>query len=131
MHPDPVRGPSRGVRFQLSLEPLLDQRPVPPRTDRKARVADGDAVAVAGDAEFADLADPARNLFAFRAALVEVVIARAEDHLRDAGQQREIFLYHHDLGAEINEGADVERIAGEDHEVEFGCRRQQPIELRQ
>ena len=38
-----------------------------------------EVVAVAGDAEFADLADPARDLFAFGAAFVEVVIAGAED----------------------------------------------------
>ena len=50
----------------------------------KQRVADGEAVAVAGDAELAHLADPARDLLAFRVALVEVVIARAQDDAGDA-----------------------------------------------
>ena len=81
------------------------------------------ALAVAGDAEFADLADPARDLFALGRCAVEVVIARAEDHAGDAGQQREIFLHHHDLGPEVDERADVERVAGEDHEVELRRRR--------
>ena len=43
----------------------------------------------------------------------------------------EIFLHHDDLGAEIDDRADVERIAGEDHEIELRCGAQQPVELRQ
>ena len=53
------------------------------------------------DSEFADVADPARDFFALGAAFVEVMIARAQDHAGDAGQQREIFLHDDDLGAEI------------------------------
>ena len=41
------------------------------------------------------------------------------------------FLHHDDLGAEIDQRADVERIAGEDDEVELRCRAEQPVELRQ
>src|SRR3954471_22350966 len=112
MHPDPSSRPVRGGLLQLILEARFHLWPVPPRADREQRVADGQAVAVAGNAELADLADPARDFFARRAALVEVVIARAEDDLGDAGQQGEIFFHHHDLGAEIHERAYVERIAG-------------------
>jgi energy-coupling factor transporter ATP-binding protein EcfA2 len=36
-----------------------------------------------------------------------------------------------DLGAEIDERADVERIAGENHEIELRCGGEQPVELRQ
>ena len=46
-------------------------------------------------------------------------------------KQREIFLHHHDLGAEIDDRADVERIAGKDHEIELRRGREQPVELRQ
>src|SRR4051812_23446782 len=114
MHPDPALRPSdRGVA-QLVLEPLLDQRSVPPRTDRKEGVADNQAVAVASDPELADVADPAGDLFTLRAALVEIVIAGAQDHLGDAGQKLQIFLHHYDLGAEIDMRSDVERVAGED-----------------
>ena len=84
MHPDPaLRRLERGVA-KLGLDAALDQRSVPPRTHREADVADGEVVAVAGDAEFADIVDPARDLFAFRAAFVEIVIARAEDDPRQA-----------------------------------------------
>ena len=114
MHPDPSLQPRDGGLAKLAVDALLDQRSVPPRTNREERVADGQAVAVAGDAEFADLADPARDLFALRTAFVEVVIARAEDHPGDAGQQRQIFFDHDDLGAEIDERSNVESIAGED-----------------
>src|SRR5215211_9241831 len=74
MHPDPSLQPRRGGFKQLLLEAWLDQRPVPPRADREQRVADGQALAVAGNAELADHADPARDFFALRAALVEVMI---------------------------------------------------------
>ena len=95
------------------------------------RVADGEVVAVAGDAEFSDIADPARDLLAFRAAFVEVVIARAENDPRHARQQRQVFFDDHDLRAEIDERSDVERVTGENDDVEFGSCRQQPVELRQ
>ena len=97
----------------------------------KCDVADGEVVAVAGDAEFADVADPARDLFALRAAFVEVVIARAENDPRHARQQRQVFFHHHDLRAEIDERSDVERVTGENDDVELGSCRQQPVELRQ
>ena len=90
-----------------------------------------EAVAVAGDAEFADFADPAGDLFALRAAFVEIVIARAEDDARHARQQRQVFLHDQDLGAEIDHRSDVERVAGENDEVEFRRSREQPVELRQ
>ena len=84
MHPDPsLRRLARGVA-KLGFDAALDQRTVPPRTHREADAADGEVVAVAGDAEFADIADPARDLFAFRAAFVEIVIARAENDARHA-----------------------------------------------
>ena len=35
------------------------------------------------------------------------------------------------LGAEIDERSDVERVAGKDDEIELRGRRQQPVELRQ
>src|SRR6476620_1374519 len=92
MHPDPSLQPLRGGFLQLTFEALLHQRPVPPRAHREQGISDREIVAVAGDAELEDLADPARDFFALRAALVEVVIARAEDDLGDAGQQREVFL---------------------------------------
>ena len=90
-----------------------------------------EAVAVAGDAEFANLADPARDFFALGTALVEVVIAGAQDHPGDAGQQLQIFFHDDDLGAEIDRRPDVQRIAGEDHEVEIRRGAEQPVELRQ
>ena len=34
-------------------------------------------------------------------------------------QQRQVFLHDHDLGAKIDHRADVERIAGKDHEIEL------------
>src|SRR5712671_6921971 len=127
MYPDPSSRPVRGGLLQLILKTRFHQRPVPPRTDREKRVADGQAVAVAGNPELADLADPARDFFALRAPFVEVVIAGAEDDLGDPGQKREILLYHHDLGTEIHERADVERIAGKDHKVELRRSREQPV----
>src|SRR5713226_4080866 len=98
MHPDPSLGPLPRGFVQLLLEALLHLWPVPPRAHRKKRVADGQAVAVAGNPELADLADPARDLFALRTSFVEIVITGAEDHFGDAGEQREIFFHHHDLG---------------------------------
>src|SRR6187200_58296 len=83
IHPDPVRQPLHRGLPQLRFEALLDQGTVPPRAYREERVADGQAVAVAGDAEFADLADPARDFFALGAMVVEVMIARAKDHAGD------------------------------------------------
>src|SRR3954463_4956734 len=83
MPPDPSSRPLRGGFLQPILKALLDLWPVPPRADREQRVADGQAVAVAGDPELADLADPARDFFALRAALVEIMVARAEDHFGD------------------------------------------------
>ena len=58
MDPDPSLEPRGGGLAKLAVDPRFHQRSVPPRTDREKRVADGQAVAVAGNAEFADLADP-------------------------------------------------------------------------
>ena len=41
------------------------------------------------------------------------MISRAKNHPGDAGQQRQIFAHHDDLGAEIDERSDVERIAND------------------
>src|SRR3979409_2312453 len=79
MHPDPLLEPSRGSLAKLVFDALLDQRPVPPRTHCKEGVADGEAVAVAGNPQLANVADPSRDFFAFGAAFVEVVIARAKN----------------------------------------------------
>ncbi|MEY9613057.1 hypothetical protein ABIF21_005931 [Bradyrhizobium elkanii] len=131
MDPDPALVRHRGCGAKLRVDPRLDQRAVPPRAHREQRVADGQIVAVAGDAELPDARDPARDLLALRVALVEVVIARAEDHPREIGEPRQVFRDDDDLGAEIDRRAEIERIAGEDHEIELRCRRQQPVELRQ
>src|SRR5262249_35820476 len=131
MHPDPSVQSLRGIRAQLLFQTVLDLWPVPPRAYREEGVAKRKTVAVAGNAKLAYFADPACDLLAFRIALVEVVIAGAEDHPGDAGQQREVLLHHHDLRAEIHEGADIERVARKDHEIELGRSRQQPVELRQ
>ena len=109
----------------------MTRRAVPPRTDRKERVADGQAVAVAGNSDFTDLVDPSRNLLAFGIAFVEIVVSRAKNDLGDPGQKRQIFLHHHDLGAKIDRRSDIERVTGEDHEVELRRCTQQPVELRQ
>jgi hypothetical protein len=42
--------------------------------------------------------------------------------------QRTIFHHHQDLRAAIDERSDVERVAGENDDVEFGGRRKQPVE---
>ena len=70
--------------MQLGVDALPDQWSIPPWTDREERIADGQAVAVAGDAELANLADPARDFLALGVALFEIVIARAKDHAGDA-----------------------------------------------
>src|SRR5207302_6512980 len=75
--------------------------------------------------------DPARDLLAFSVALVEVVIAGAEDDLGPSGEQREVLLHDHDLGAKIHHRADVQRIAGKDYQIELRRRADQPVELRQ
>jgi hypothetical protein len=102
MRPNPSLRPRGGIRAKLGVDTLFDQRSVPPRTNRKQRVADGQIVAIAGDAEFPDVADPARNLLAFGTSFVEVMISGAEDDAGDAGQQREVFFHHQDLGAEVD-----------------------------
>ena len=63
MHPDPALRPLGCGVAKLGFDAALDQRPVPPRTHREVGVADGEVVAVAGDAEFSDIADPARAIF--------------------------------------------------------------------
>src|SRR5258708_14722389 len=83
MNPNPSLWPNRRGLAKLVVDTRFDQRAIPPRTDREERVADREVVAIAGDAEFAHLADPAGYLLAFRAAFVEVVIARAQN---DAGE---------------------------------------------
>ena len=64
-------------------------------------------------------------------AFVEIVIARAEDDAGYARQQRQVFFHHQDLGAEIDHRSDVERVAGENDDVEFRRSSEQPVELRQ
>src|SRR6266702_3439399 len=98
VRPDPSLRPSRASFAQLGVDALFHQRSVPPWADREQRVADHEIVAIAGDAEFADLADPARDLLALRTSFIEIVVARAEDDAGEAGEQREILLHHHDLG---------------------------------
>src|ERR1043166_7426801 len=78
MHPDPALRAPHGALGKLCIEALAQQRPVPPRAHREQRVGDGETVAVAGNAELADLADPARIFLALRIALVEVVTAPAQ-----------------------------------------------------
>ena len=131
MDPDPSLQPRCGSLAKLAVDPLLHKRSIPPRTDREKSVADGQTVAVAGNAELADLADPSRDLFALGAAFVEVMISRAKDHFGNAGQQRQILPHHHNLSPEIDHRSNVERISGEDDEVEMWRRTEQPIELRQ
>ncbi len=77
MDPNPSLQPCNGRLAKLVVDPLLDQRSVPPRADREQRVADRQAIAVAGDAEVADFSDPARDLLAFRIAFVQVMISGA------------------------------------------------------
>src|SRR3954469_8975398 len=103
MNPDPAVKPSRGGFAQLDVDLLLDEWPVPPGTNCEERVANPHAVPIAGDAEFADLADPAGHLLALGTALIEIVIARAQDDRGDAGQQCQILFRDHDLRAEIDE----------------------------
>src|SRR6266404_5434286 len=86
MGPDPSLGPHRGSLAKLVFDACFHQRSIPPRTDREKSVADSQAVAIAGNAELADLADPSRNLFALGTAFVEVMISRAQNHPGDAGQ---------------------------------------------
>jgi hypothetical protein len=59
------------------------------------------------------------------------VIPGAENDAGDARQPREVPFHDDDLGAEIDGGSDVERIAGEDDEIELRSRAEQPVELRQ
>src|SRR6476659_5439000 len=108
MRPDPPRRAAGGGIAQLPGDALPDLRPVPPRAHREQRVADGEVVAVAGNTELADLRDPARDLLALRVALVEVVIAGAENDAGLGGEQRKVLLHHHDLGTKIHRRADVE-----------------------
>src|SRR4051795_11815537 len=111
MRPDPSRRAADGGITQLLGDALLDQRPVPPRAHREQRVANGEVVTIAGNAELADLRDPARDLLALRVALVEVVIAGAENDAGPGREQRKVLLHHYDLGAKIHHRADVQRIA--------------------
>src|SRR5438105_14511391 len=59
MHPDPSLQPRCSRLAKLAVDALFHQRSVPPRTDREKSVADGQAIAVAANAAFPDLADPA------------------------------------------------------------------------
>jgi len=131
MDPNPSLEPPCGGFAKLLLDTLLDQRSIPPGTDRKKGVADGQAVAVAGDAEFANVADPAGDLLAFRIAFVEIVISGAKNHPGEAGEKRQVFLHDDNLGAEIDRGSDVEGVAGKDHKIELRRRAEQPVKLRQ
>lgn len=68
------------------------------------RVTHRKTVTVAGNAELAQPADPARDLLALGIAFVEVVICGAENDAGDARPPREV-AFHHDLGAEITADA--------------------------
>ena len=134
MNPHPSLRCGRRYRCRLAklrIDPLPDDWPVPPRAYRKQRVADGQAVAVAGDPKLPDLVDPARDLFAVRTALIQIVVAGTESDARQARQPREVFLHDQNLGTEIDRRADVERISGEDDKIEMGRRAEQPVKLRQ
>src|SRR5712664_316195 len=131
MDPNPSLQPPGGSLAKLVVDALLDQRSIPPGTHREKGVADRQAVAVAGDAEFANVADPAGDLLAFRIAFVEVMISRAKNHPGEAGEKRQIFLHDDNLGAEIDRGSDVEGVARKDHKIELRRRAQQPVKLRQ
>jgi hypothetical protein len=61
-------------------------------------------VTVAGNAELAQPADPARDLLALGIGFVEVVICGAENDAGDARQPRDV-AFHRDLGAEITADA--------------------------
>src|SRR5262245_58253336 len=102
MHPDPLLRPASGRVAKLLGEALFDQRSIPPRAYREQRLADRKAIAIARDSELPNLGDPARDLLAFRAAIVEVVVAGAEDDARLAGEHRKIFFHHDDLGTKIH-----------------------------
>src|SRR4051794_39169600 len=65
MPPDPPLRPRSGGVAEIIVNPLFDTRSIPPRADREQSVANAETAAIAGDSEFADLADPARDLFAF------------------------------------------------------------------
>ena len=43
----------------------------------------------------------------------------------------QILLHHHDLGAEVDERTEIERVSGENHEIELRRGGEQPVELRQ
>jgi hypothetical protein len=61
-------------------------------------------------------------------------IARLSPAQDDAGalrQQRQILFHDDDLGAEIDHRADVQRVTGEDDEIECLRGGEQPIKLRQ
>ena len=74
---------------------------------------------------------PARDLLAGRVLGIEVVIARADQEPRLGGEPAEIFLDHHALGAAVDDGGDVEMVAGHDHHVEIAGDVEHPVELRQ
>ena len=77
MHPDPSLRTTCRRSTKLRVDALPQQRPVPPRADREQRVADRKIVAVAGDAELAHLADPARVFLALGVAVLAVGAATA------------------------------------------------------
>jgi hypothetical protein len=129
VNPYPARRPNRSSLVELFLEAPPRQRPVPPWAYREERVVDDDIVAVAGDADFSYLADPARDFFALCVAFVEVVIAGAEDDACQACEPHQVLLDDDDLSAEVDSGRDVECVSGKDYQVELrGCA-EQPIEL--
>jgi hypothetical protein len=87
-------------------------------------VAHRKTVTVAGNAELAQPADPARDLLALGIAFVEVVICGAENDAGDARQPREL-AFHRDLGAGKSRRTQrrVHRLefgGGTEHEVELG-----------
>jgi hypothetical protein len=87
-------------------------------------VAHRKTVTVAGNAELAQPADPARDLLALGIAFVEVVICGAENDAGDARQPREL-AFHRNLGAGKSRRTQrrVHRLefgGGTEHEVELG-----------
>jgi len=123
--------PIGGGALKLLTDLLLHARPVPPRADGEIGLADSHVLAVMGDAEVIDVADPARDFLTRFVALVQVVVARTENHARQRRQPRQIFPHDNDLRMEIDDRSDIQRVAGDDDDVEMRRCAEQPVELRQ
>ncbi|BAM89395.1 FAD linked oxidase domain-containing protein [Bradyrhizobium oligotrophicum S58] len=131
MQPDPACSLSRCSGFELAFDGRLDQRTVPPWADRHQRVVDQKVVAIGGNAELTERSDPGRDLLAIRAAILQIVIARADQHARLGREQRQVLLDHDDLRADVDDRSEIERVPGEYDRVEMAGGCDQPVELRQ